>query len=417
MTISDATPIQFWVNGIATYNESQPICGLTSVCFCQPFNCDDEITIQFSDNSNINYTLIIYNSSEEELASIPFEEVSTGIWQLTFVPSTTSPSVCETVRLGIQADEVFANGSFEDGLDNWSEVELTANGDWEAGDYLGDEAARWVSTQISYGSNGTKTINIDYLRHSFGQIESSVRTVAYSLRVGDFNNLGLSITDIELRVRYGKDGVATAEDVILSGLTENSSHSGTFETSESDFDRIEFYFRATIDVTNFAISNVEPSYYMMQFEITDLDSVELAKSDCIDLRNNHRCSKLMEYTNSSNFDGITYEISPQPTFYLRVPAQLLEDQNPQTQEDLELSNGVIVTIRQTIQEKSMFKLGFMPPYMHTKVQKVLMHDTVRVDDEQWKKRDPYEAPRIEDYPLKKGEVLLTKYNSVLKNTI
>lgn len=141
------------------------------------------------------------------------------------------------------------------------------------------------------------------------------------------------------------------------------------------------------------------------------------KSDCLDVRTNHQCTKLMEYTNSDDFDGIIYDMSPQPTFYLRVPAQLLEDENPQTQEDLELSNGTIVTVRQTIQEKSIFKLGYMPPYMHTKVQKVLMHDTVVIDDIQWKRRDPYEAPRIEDYPLKKGEVLLTKYNSVLKNTI
>ena len=143
----------------------------------------------------------------------------------------------------------------------------------------------------------------------------------------------------------------------------------------------------------------------------------VAQSDCIDVRNNHRCSKLIEYTNADDFDGIVYETSPQPTFYLRVPAQLLEDENPQTQEDLELSNGTIVTIRQTIQEKSILKFGFMTPYMHTKVQKVLMHDTVRIDDIQWKRRDNYDAPRIKDYPLKTGEVLLTKYNSVLKNTI
>lgn len=141
------------------------------------------------------------------------------------------------------------------------------------------------------------------------------------------------------------------------------------------------------------------------------------KTDCLDVRRVHHCTKLIEYTNSDDFDGIIYDVSPQPTFYLRVPAQLLEDENPQTQEDLELSDGTIVTVRQTIQEKSIFKLGFMPPYMHTKVQKILMHDTVIIDDQQWKRRDAYEAPRIEDYPLKKGEVLLTKYNSVLKNTI
>jgi hypothetical protein len=112
-----------------------------------------------------------------------------------------------------------------------------------------------------------------------------------------------------------------------------------------------------------------------------------------------------------------YETSPPPTFYLRVPAQLWKQDNPQLVEDLELSNGTIVTLRQAIQQKRLLELGFMPAYMHLKVQLALMHEEVIIDGIQWKRRDPYEAPSIENYPLKKGNVLLTKYNSVKKNTI
>lgn len=143
-----------------------------------------------------------------------------------------------------------------------------------------------------------------------------------------------------------------------------------------------------------------------------------AQSDCIELRNNHQCTKLIQYTNAQDFDGIAYEnVSPQPVFYLRIPANWVDQQNPQTQEDLELSNGEIVTVRQTIQKKKELAIGFLPDYMHYKIQSILMHDTVIIDGKQWKRRDEYEASKVKDYPLKKGSVLLTIYNSVLKNTI
>jgi hypothetical protein len=128
---------------------------------------------------------------------------------------------------------------------------------------------------------------------------------------------------------------------------------------------------------------------------------------------------LIEYTNSSDFDGIRYggTYSPSTTFNLRVPAIFFQESNPQEQEDIELSNGEIVTIRQSIQQKRMFETGYMPNYMHLKLQKVLMHDTVSIDGETWRKRDSYDDSPVQKYNLKMAKVLLTKYDSVEKNTI
>ena len=419
MTISDSIPIQFWLNGVETFNQ-KVICGLSKQeCFCQPFECDDEITIQFQDDNYAGYQLNVYSASDTLLATTEFEEITDGVWQVSFRPSELSPSICEVVKFTIDAYEPFANASFDDGLADWSEVELGSDGDWTADDYLGDNAARWVSQQITYGSNGSKTENTDYLRHDFIQLVPAVRTVSYSFRVGDFANLGLSITNIEFRVRYRKDGYATAEEVVLTGLTENSSHSGTFNTAESDFDQIEFYFRATLNVTSFGSSNVEPSYYMLEFDIPSDELLNLATSDCINLKESHDCTELISYTNSTDFDDIVYEGvgSPAPTFYLRIPAMFHQEENPQTQEDSELSNGVIITRRQTIQEKTLLETGYIPNYMHKKLQKVLMHETITLQDTQWKRRDAYEANPINKYNLKRASVLLTKYNSVERNTI
>ncbi len=59
MIISDSLPIQFWITGTQTFNE-EVLCGLMKQdCFCQPVECDDEITIQF------------INETEFELPEIP----------------------------------------------------------------------------------------------------------------------------------------------------------------------------------------------------------------------------------------------------------------------------------------------------------------------------------------------------------
>lgn len=136
------------------------------------------------------------------------------------------------------------------------------------------------------------------------------------------------------------------------------------------------------------------------------------------MRQTHETSQLIAYTNSSNFDGIVYpDTSPSLVFYLRIPAMFHVEQNDQTQEDLELSNQTLVTLRQNIIEKRMIETGYMPNYMHRKLQKVLMHEIIFIDNEYWKKRDAYETSPIKKYNLKTGSVLLTKYDSFLRNTI
>ncbi len=151
--------------------------------------------------------------------------------------------------------------------------------------------------------------------------------------------------------------------------------------------------------------------------MADVETI-VAYSDCISVRTEHPCTKVITYTNSENFDGIIYEVStPTPTFYLRVPAMFHEEDNPMTQEDLELSNGEIVNLLQSIQEKRNFETGYMPNYMHKKLQKVLMHEEIAIDDDNWIRRDAYETNPIKDYALKRANVWLTKIDSIDRNII
>jgi hypothetical protein len=155
---------------------------------------------------------------------------------------------------------------------------------------------------------------------------------------------------------------------------------------------------------------------------------ELARTDCVVIGGtvdygdytksfDLDCGVTIHYTNSENFDNLLYEISPQPEFQITIPAQFQEEENPQDREDLELSNGEIVTLRQTIQQKRKLKIGWMPNEYHLKLQKIFMHDTIIIDGDEWRVRDPYESTSVNRYRLKKATILLTLYNSVQKNTL
>lgn len=66
LQVSDASPIQFWVNGEETYNEKQA-CHMKESCFCQEFQCDDDIKLVFNNEEDGNYEAeIIENVTKYE---------------------------------------------------------------------------------------------------------------------------------------------------------------------------------------------------------------------------------------------------------------------------------------------------------------------------------------------------------------
>lgn len=210
-----------------------------------------------------------------------------------------------------------------------------------------------------------------------------------------------------------KAGSSGSTDLIMTS-TDGASWVSRTNPAQRDYSSVTYGEGYFIALSNSTLGSGTTNGAIKSYT----DFTEVATSDCIDVRESHDCSILIEYENTSDFDGIAYEDgSPGPSFQLRIPAIFFEEENPQEQEDLELSNGVIVTLRQTIVEKRKLETGFMPNYMHRKLQKVLMHDSVYIDGDYWKKRDAYDTSPVKKYNLKTAEVLLTKYDSVEKNTI
>lgn len=76
MTFSDALPVQFWLEDCDTYNESTAY-GVHTICWEAPWLCDDEIKIQFTAPSNLDYNLKVISENQSVLQTIAFAVVST----------------------------------------------------------------------------------------------------------------------------------------------------------------------------------------------------------------------------------------------------------------------------------------------------------------------------------------------------
>jgi hypothetical protein len=388
MTISDSLPVQFWDINDETFNEKQ-VCGLVKQdCYCQPFECDDTIVIQVQSDQKVEVEIL--SSDSEILETLSMTEVTTGVWEKSFIPSELgSPAICDQqIQLKIKLANIFLNSTFSH-LDPWENV---------LG--LGSAATKWSAISGKAQSTFTEFSPTQYLSYTY----AFKLDVSYTITFDFTKSSGTNYITLSL-----SNSPTWASSTLIQSISPivDGSYSVTF-ISPGNFSYISF---------SAGVSSGSGSRTVTLDNIRSIETY-LAKSDCLDIRQTQDCTQLIEYSNSSDFDGLIYGIeSPDPTFYLRVPAVFYEEKNPQEQEDLELSNGRIVTIRQSIQEKRLLDLGFMPNYMHRKVQKVLMHETISIDGDNWKKRDSYDDSPVKKYNLKRATVLLTKYDSVEKNTI
>ncbi len=541
MTPSDSLPIQFWPVDEETFNE-KVICGLVKQdCFCQPFNCDDEISLQFENENalivrllssdELDYETVFdetFDSSLGAFSNIPVSGQN-WTWNSASAYGTADAGVSDLLRrsTSISIGTVYRITIWAENIDSFDSYIRILFGDTVVGYVVSTGGAGEIETtievtaltdeiimQLQISSDVTAQIYVSRIKLEIGTpavIESLemdevaegiweasfvpeelaspalcnqkiALEIAEGFSNGDFN----SLAGWDQIASMGSIGSGTATWSIISNQARSaygSSQSSQILRQTVTFiaGTYTFYMNFSLANTSAAASNlyfvlwdggsnylwiingggsagenpaftgpvsyaVGPHSIAVQFTTTreyryiavkgatggvgvttlDINYIHISpepftailKSDCIDLKESHDCTELISYSNSSDFDGIAYQsASPAPTFNLRVPAVFNEENNPQEQEDLELSNGVIVTIRSSIQEKRLLELGYMPNHMHRKVQKILMHETIEIDDTQWKKRDSYDANAIHKYNLKKAQVWLTKYNSVEKNTI
>lgn len=412
MTASDALPVQFWDFDDETFNEEE-VCGLNlQDCFCQPFDCDDIFYLQFNSD---NPVFIRVHSTEFPDYDINLVEAADGIWAVNdpshtwgLVAGTVSPE-CTTrrIQLIVYEDSTTTVGAPDT---DWENIPA----DFTAGPYAGyavfnDDFDSRAATTFTVNAAAVQKLFRARLPLSIPN-GSSTNAITASISV-----TGVTSGSYLCVMYYGKEDGTPVSNVESKTLVNGVNvKTFTFTTLTDSAEYLFIFIDTTAEPTTFlTVITVTPSYVIFGGENPVL------KSDCIEVAEQDGCTQLIQYTNSQDFDGISYgsAMSPDPNFYLRIPAVFYKRKNPQEQEDMELSDGEIVTLRNTITQKKLLETGFLPGYMHLKLQKVLMHDTVIINSIYWKKRDSYEDNQPDKYNLYRASVLLTKQGSIEKNTI
>lgn len=88
MVIPDSNPIQFWLNGVLTFNE-KPEDGVVGQFFRQIFNYDDVVRIQFSDNAFSQYSVVVVDKFANVLKAYDFFQPggTVNVWEVQFTPN------------------------------------------------------------------------------------------------------------------------------------------------------------------------------------------------------------------------------------------------------------------------------------------------------------------------------------------
>jgi hypothetical protein len=390
MVFSDALPVQFWPVNCQTHNEHQPA-GVHYRCFCQPWQCDDEIIIQFQDDPGISFSLLVFEG-EDQREAIEFDEISTGVYQLTFTPtSDDSPEYCDSfIQLKIQSNAGFQPEALPD-LDTW----LTGGpGDvpWTLG----------ATPSISLGA----TDDSEYLYVDFAFIEG----VEYSI---SFNYTGTNTF-----VRQGE------VDILDSGFNVLWSDPGVHSLSDGTNDSDAFTFTAIAGMTRIGIRISQTVILAATVTINSVSATRsigvdtiLAKTDCLHILTEHKNTVYASYSYHRNYAGLIYsDISPAIVFKIRIPAIFFHQRFPEEDETILLTDQ-IVTLSGTMRKQRLLSVDYVPYYFHEKIMLILKQN-VEIFDFTWVKQEAYQITEGDRRsPWKKANVYLSRQDFVQRNVL
>lgn len=433
VTISDALPVQFWLVNCQTYNEVE-VCGVHKKCYCQPWGCDDQMNIQFTDDSEeAEYYLGIYDEDGNVLSYQDFSKDST------FVTNSISLQFSNTGQLFLNgngwdsfpgtnrasAEPFFYNGTFQElhanatgtgtgsGQENTRYL-ATARPDSDLGWPPGDYVVRIRAANGSDGDADAVGIAAYGMTSSSQQVTISTSSSQNLPRDASFYNVDVSFTLDQnyeyIAFAFTRLGGGGTFDIFVAiqGISIISA-----PTTEEVLVRNVYNY-------GFTPSDLGICDEKIQLKILSDTSPEtiVAKSDCIDVRTNHNCSNLINYSNTRNFAGLIYQDqSPDVDFYIRIPSIFFHEQPDETDETIELVNSVL-SLNSELKEKRLFETDYLPYYMHRKIQLILKHQSVTISGKEWVKRDAYEIVEGDRrWPVKKAKVFLMDKNYVHRNIL
>lgn len=396
VTISDALPVQFWLSECDTYNEFEPQ-GVHHKCWCQPWNCDDEIVTQFQHTTGQALSLIALNEDGEILYESSIPEVQTGVYLETFTPSSISPEICdELIRLLVNAvATTIFESQFNSGLDGWTNEGTGTAWAWNV-----------IYAEVAL----TSTAFSKELTKASVQPAGSYRFKSDA----QFINFNSSFSDLKFTVSVynGSTLIKTfIDDTQHINIDNNKQiiYDLVFTVSETFTKVVMTAERTSADSNNISLSVNYAFLYSMN---------SLAKSDCLDVKTAHDETILVEYSNQRNYAGLVYENdSPDTTFKIRVPCRFVHEREPEEDEAIELTSSIVITSSQ-VKTQRLLEVKHAPYYFHKKLRRVLKHQSVTIFDKLWKQEDAYEPIEgKKTWLLKSATCWLTQGNSVVRNVL
>lgn len=383
-SISNANPVQFWLTGEESFNQKE-VCSIYPACFCQPFRCDDPLNFQVYDtNSSNGYFLKVLDKQGNDLIQTP-SMPALGSW-----------------------------GNLGSGTSWNSTPSVTFTGAFTTSKLFG------VAFSIVRGFNYTFSINL------------SISTTVQYFRV-------VSLDSSNNILQVFNEYLNSTVDTFSVTATVNAAKIAFIARADDAIPPNEVVTVNSFSLTDFNLAFLQTNYgsYQSHDVSTSLDSLGItcgqeiqfvindgtndrAFSDCIDFQSDQDCTELIQYSNSSNFAGLVFtSVSPSNYFYIRVPAVFFEEQFPQEQEDLELSDDTIITLWSKIEAKKTLDIGYMPFYMHMKLQMILMMDNVLIDGIPYRKRDEYQITPSSSKrsALRRASVILSQKDFIDRNLL
>lgn len=474
MQISDANPIQFWVSGDTIYND-QDNTGVENACYCQPIQCTDFIRLQFTDtiqDKNPSYAIRGVDSANANLFQVAlsakelYQTAAVTQFQNTnFAGGTISPwtnyapfggsgknpfawsagPFCEATGAAGNTNAVLGQYKANKWPPGAYTVSVTAANNSSSGSspfdqvltMFGSDSPNTSATQLSVTSVATwprsasqstvvfsfVIINpIHYLLFSFAKNGPSTGFVM-DLKITNISitsgpNVDYTKTVYDFYSQFSSLGVCDKQinlEILDTSANYIGTYSGSIGYSIGNVVSLNGIFYISLINSNF--DNLPPDSLGVSWAITS--SPIIAQSDCLDVASVQDGTKLISYTNTSDFAGLIFaEESPDVFFYFRVPAVFFQEDYPEESQHEDLSNNQSVQLYSEVKAKKLFDVGFIPYFMHKKLKLVLACDQVLIDGDYWQKQDAYTLDQgNKRYSLKKGSVWLTNANEINRNVL
>lgn len=164
----------------------------------------------------------------------------------------------------------------------------------------------------------------------------------------------------------------------------------------------------TAEIVSFNVS----SFLISMFQ-------EVAKSDCVSVKEDHDETVLITYSNNRPFASLNSSVgTPDHAFNLRIPSVFFKERFPEESEILQLSNSRSIQINAQVKAQKLLNVGPMPFYMHRKAKLALTFQYVTIDGQDWVKEEAYEVAETKrTHPLSKAQCWLTEKDTIYRNIL